>query len=168
MKNQMSKIIWATVLVSVTVVGCNTQNTEEEQTEEAVEQTVEGRYGDTTWSEDEVFDVQSFNFLLGDRDSLDAVLAGQISSACQTKGCWMRLDVEGMDVRVKFKDYGFFVPMNSAGHDAIVKGRFYVDSVSVDQLKEYARDAKKSQEDIDAITDFDYSYSFIADGVIIK
>ncbi|MFT5724672.1 MAG: hypothetical protein ACI9JN_001791 [Bacteroidia bacterium] len=163
----MKKVILYT-LVLLAVSACNQSSTTEEPETETTTEIVAGRYGDTTWTGDDAYDPASFNFLLGDRDSLDAILAGNITSACQAKGCWMKLDVEGMDVRVKFRDYGFFVPMNSAGHDAIVKGTFFVDSVSVNQLKEYAKDAEKTQEEIDAITDYDVQYTFIADGVIIK
>ena len=44
--------------------------------------------------------------------------------ACEKKGCWMELaaDAKGPGVRVTFKDYGFFVPLDSAGRTAKVEG----------------------------------------------
>lgn len=149
------------------LIGCTDPKTTD-STEESSEQVIAGRYGDTLWNTADAYDPASFNFLLGDRDSLDAILSGKISSVCQAKGCWMKMDVEGMDLLVRFRNYGYFVPMNSSGHQATVKGTFYVDSVSVDQLKEYARDAEKSQEEIDAITEHEIRYSFMADGVVIE
>lgn len=170
MKKTIIKNLIAFVIVTSTIVGCKneTTKTESEAETEDVVQTIEGRYGDSTWEVDEAYDAASFNFLLGDRDSLDAVLTGEISSVCQAKGCWMKMDVEGLDMLVRFRDYGYFVPMNGSGHQATVKGTFYVDSTSVDQLKEYARDAEKSQEEIDAITEYEIGYSFMADGVVIE
>ena len=39
------------------------------------------------------------------------------------KGCWMQLEP---GVRVTFKDYGFFVPLDSAGSTARVEGTVQV------------------------------------------
>lgn len=49
---------------------------------------------------------------------------GAVRAACTRKGCWMELS-EGADpsapgCRVTFKDYGFFVPTDSAGSKARV------------------------------------------------
>ena len=51
---------------------------------------------------------------------------GKVRRNCTAKGCWMEL-AEGLDkslqgCRVTFKDYGFFVPTNSAGSSAKVQG----------------------------------------------
>lgn len=52
---------------------------------------------------------------------------GEVRSACSRKGCWMEL-AEGSDAaqpgcRVTFKDYGFFVPTDSAGSKARVEAK---------------------------------------------
>ena len=46
-----------------------------------------------------------------------AKLEGTIEEACHLTGFWMKVKVEGMEdpIRVTFKDYGFFVPLNSTG-----------------------------------------------------
>lgn len=48
----------------------------------------------------------------------------KIRKACEKKGCWMELAAadKGPGVRVTFKDYGFFVPLDSAGSTAKVEG----------------------------------------------
>ncbi len=168
MKKLTNRVLIFALITTTMFVGCKDPKTTETDSEETVEQVIAGRYGDTLWNVADEYDPASFNFLLGDRDSLDAILTGDIASVCQAKGCWMKMDIEGMDVLVRFRDYGYFVPMNSKGHKATVKGTFYVDSVSVDQLKEYAKDAEKSQEEIDAITDYEIRYSLMADGVVIE
>jgi len=166
MKTTLQSTIWV-LLATIALVAC--QNTHQDNTnEETSEKSIAGRYGDTIWNVTDAYDPASFNFLLGERDSLDAILDGEITSVCQAKGCWMKMDVEGMDMLVRFRDYGYFAPMNSAGHKATVKGTFYVDSVSVNQLKEYARDAEKTEEEIDAITEHEMRYSFMADGIVIE
>ena len=48
----------------------------------------------------------------------------QVRRACTRKGCWMELAAtkEAPGVRVRFKDYGFFVPLDAAGASAKVEG----------------------------------------------
>ena len=50
------------------------------------------------------------------------VLTGYVRQACTKKGCWMEIsasaDPKAKSCRVKFKDYGFFVPLDSAGSKA--------------------------------------------------
>ncbi|AUP81022.1 DUF4920 domain-containing protein [Flavivirga eckloniae] len=102
-------------------------------------------------------------------DSINSKMLAKVNSVCQTKGCWMRLSLEdGNEVMVKFKDYGFFVPKDIAGKEVIVNGRAYVKEVPIDELKHYAADAGKSEEDIATITEPKRTFSFEADGVLLK
>jgi hypothetical protein len=55
------------------------------------------------------------------------LVEGEVRRACTRKGCWMELG-EGQDAaapgcRVTFKDYGFFVPLDSAGSKARVEAK---------------------------------------------
>lgn len=57
----------------------------------------------------------------------EVIVEGEVRRACSRKGCWMELaakpgDEKGEGVRVTFKDYGFFVPTDSAGAKARVAG----------------------------------------------
>jgi hypothetical protein len=57
---------------------------------------------------------------------------------CTRRGCWMELS-EALDpalpgCRVTFKDYGFFVPLDSAGSKARVQGTVEVTQVGPDQV----------------------------------
>jgi hypothetical protein len=64
---------------------------------------------------------------------------GQVRKSCQRKGCWMELaqGEKGAGVRVTFKDYGFFVPLDSAGSSARVEGVVKVSELSEDMAKHY-------------------------------
>jgi hypothetical protein len=102
-------------------------------------------------------------------DSVKVVFQSNIKSVCKKKGCWMNLDLsDGNKAFVKFKDYGFFVPLNADGSTAIVSGYASIDVVSVDELKHYAKDAGKSQAEINKIKKAEVTYSLMADGVLIK
>lgn len=55
------------------------------------------------------------------------LVEGNVRSACTRKGCWMELS-QGSEAgapgcRVTFKDYGFFVPIDSAGSKARVEAK---------------------------------------------
>ena len=101
-------------------------------------------------------------------DTLNTKIAGTIDKVCVAKGCWMTLDIDGEnEVMVKFKDYGFFVPTDAKG-DVVINGKAFVTETSVDELRHYAQDAGKSKEDIEAITEPKRTYSFEADGVLLK
>ncbi|NQY06347.1 MAG: DUF4920 domain-containing protein [Flavobacteriaceae bacterium] len=91
-----------------------------------------------------------------------------VNSVCQKKGCWMRLALDDeKEIFVKFKDYGFFMPKNLEG-EVMVNGYAFVEETSVEDLKHFAEDAGKSEEEIAAITEPELTYSFIADGVMIE
>ncbi len=47
---------------------------------------------------------------------------GKVSQVCQRKGCWMILRDGEAHVRVRFKDYGFFLPKDCSGKEAYVEG----------------------------------------------
>ncbi|MFP9113362.1 DUF4920 domain-containing protein [Flavobacterium sp. RHBU_3] len=102
-------------------------------------------------------------------DSVTVKFKTNIKEVCQKKGCWMSLDLsQGKESFVKFKDYAFFVPLNAGGQEAIVHGKAFVSETSVAQLKHYAKDGGKSDEEIAKITKPEVKYGFMADGVLIS
>lgn len=102
-------------------------------------------------------------------DTINEKFYTTINSVCQSKGCWMILELPGVeDVRVKFKDYGFFVPKDIVGKEVIVRGRAYVEETSVEEQKHFAKDAGKSIDEIVSIREPEKSFGFIADGILIK
>lgn len=102
-------------------------------------------------------------------DTIQVKFRSKIGSVCKKKGCWMKMDLaSGKESFIRFKDYGFFVPLNADGSTAIVSGKAFIDVVSVDELKHYEKDAGKSQAEIDKITEPKITYAFTADGVLIE
>ena len=103
-------------------------------------------------------------------DSMAMKVTGKVKEVCQKKGCWMTLvsDQPGYpEMRVTFKDYAFFMPKDLSGKRVVVDGYAYVETTSVDVLRHYAEDAKKSPEEIAAITEPRREVSFEASGVLI-
>lgn len=107
---------------------------------------------------------------LAEQDSVEAKVAGQINNVCQVKGCWMNISDQAASepVFVQFKDYAFFVPKDAAGKDVIIEGVAYREMTSVDDLKHFAKDAGKSDEEIAKITEPVEEIRFLARGVLIK
>jgi len=102
-------------------------------------------------------------------DSVNSKMTAKVDAVCKSKGCWMKLSLEdGNQVMVKFKDYGFFVPKDIEGKEVVINGKAFVNEVSVDEQRHYAEDAGKSAEEIAAITEVKKTYSFEADGVLLK
>lgn len=103
-------------------------------------------------------------------DNLDiSNISGEILDVCPKKGCWMNVKVNTDTVFVKFKDYGFFVPKTGIqGKKVLMTGEIFKDTISVERLKHYAEDAKKSRTEIDLITEPEYKINMIAAGVAIE
>jgi hypothetical protein len=63
---------------------------------------------------------------------------GHVRSACTRRGCWMEVaesaDPKLPGCRVTFKDYGFFVPTDSAGSRAKVQGTLGVDTLPPERV----------------------------------
>ncbi len=114
-------------------------------------------------------DMLAFYQNLPEADTLNTKFSAVVTDVCQSKGCWMKLQLEdGTQAMVRFKDYGFFVPKDIAGKEVIVDGKAFVDMMSVEDQRHYAEDEGKSAEDIAAITEPKKTFSFEASGVLIK
>ena len=106
---------------------------------------------------------------LKEKDTIDVKVKAKIKNVCKKKGCWVTFDLdESKETFVKFKDYGFFMPLNANGYNAIINGKAFIAVETVESLKHYAKDEGKSQEEIDKITQPEVTYSFISDGVLLE
>jgi hypothetical protein len=102
-------------------------------------------------------------------DTIDVKFKTTINEVCKKKGCWMTMELGNEnEAFVKFKDYAFFVPKNADKSEAIVSGKAFMDSISVNDLRHFAKDGGKSEAEIAQITIPEVKYSFQADGVLIQ
>jgi len=158
------------ILVALMVlVSCEgTKNSQENDTqiEEAIS-TVKSNFYGVKIDREKAIDAKQFIADNKDKDSINVKLSGEITSVCQMKGCWMTMNVGDDELRITFKDYGFFVPKNSSGNEAIIEGVLHKKLVDVEMLKHFAEDAGKSEEEIEAITKPKLQFVFEAKGVII-
>jgi hypothetical protein len=164
----MNKIHLFLALVAFALIACKPAVTVE--TPEAT--TVSGQFfGDTIANPDSIVAFTEVLNQLNTSDSINVVMKAKVVDVCQTKGCWMNI-VDPMSddssaVFVQFQDYGFFMPMDIAGREVIVQGVAYKAETSVEDLRHYAEDAGKSEEEINAITAPEFEKKFMASGVIL-
>ncbi len=137
----------------------------EEQTE-ALPST--GIFGETI-TRDGAVAVAEVMDLITENETIEVKVKGTIKEVCQHTGCWLKFDFgDGEEIMVRMKDHAFYVPMDAAGKTAWVDGTATREMISVAMLKHYAEDALKSQEEIDAITEPEMTYTLEARGVIIE
>ncbi len=108
---------------------------------------------------------------LNTQDSVNVILKAKVSEVCQAKGCWMQLVDNHANsdeqLMVKFKDYAFFVPKDIAGREVLIEGVAFKEETPVDELRHYAEDAGKSEEEIAKITEPVTEKKFMATGVVV-
>lgn len=106
---------------------------------------------------------------MGNKESAQVKVVGEVDEVCQAKGCWMTIKLDnGELMRVKFKDYAFFVPKDIQGRTVVFEGEAKVKTTPVSELQHYAHDAGKSKEEIAAIKEPKKELTFLADGVLLK
>jgi hypothetical protein len=66
-----------------------------------------------------------------------------VAAVCKKKGCWFTMSGEGVDkeVRVRMKDYSFFVPKNSEKAVVVAEGTLTQREIPQDEAQHYADDA---------------------------
>lgn len=125
-------------------------------------------FGDSI-TQDGAIDANQLASLIKGNDSLKVKITGKIEEVCQKKGCWMNMNIgNNQSMKVRFKDYAFFLPKDASEKTVFVEGIAYTDTTSVAELKHYAEDGGKSKEEIEKINEPEISLSFEANGVIIK
>jgi hypothetical protein len=95
------------------------------------------------------------------------VVEGVVDRACTTKGCWLQLAPAAGEegVRVTFKDYAFFIPMNAAGMKARAQGIMTVKRLSKKDADHLAAEGAKLTRNPDGTAT---EISFVASGVELR
>ena len=106
--------------------------------------------------------------MLKGKDTVSVKIRAKAISSCASKGCWMTLQIDGQNTAfVKMKDYGFFVPTAIADKNVVLDGIAFIKTTTVEELKHYAEDGKKSQAEVDAIREPKKEIRFLANGILV-
>ncbi|HVG24888.1 MAG TPA: DUF4920 domain-containing protein [Thermoanaerobaculia bacterium] len=91
------------------------------------------------------------------------VVEATVTNACDRKGCWMQLTADGApNMRVTFKDYAFFVPLDSKGMKARAEGVTVVKTLSKKDADHLESEGAKLNRNADGTAK---EVSFVASGV---
>ena len=95
------------------------------------------------------------------------VVEGVIAKACTNKGCWMELAPAAgkPGVRVTFKDYAFFIPLDSKGMKAKAEGVATVKTLSKKDADHLEGEGAKLTRNADGTAN---EVSFLANGVELR
>ncbi|CAM1351849.1 DUF4920 domain-containing protein [Tenacibaculum insulae] len=165
----MKRIVFYCLVLSVLLVGCKVEKKEEVKEIESSKITFTS-FGEKIESNDALSANEMSDKFKGLKigDTINVKFASTIGEVCTKKGCWMVLPVGEEKTMVRFKDYGFFMPLDSKDSEVIVAGKAFVKETSVDELRHYAEDAGKTKEEIEKITEPKKEFSFLAHGVLMK
>ncbi|KAA9339737.1 DUF4920 domain-containing protein [Hymenobacter busanensis] len=167
----MKRSFFVLALALASLAGCQQQSSPETAAAAAPDSKAAGEaksYGEAI-TEADAQPLSALPTVLGDKDSAQVKLVGTITDVCQARGCWMKMQTaDGKEMRVRFKDYAFFVPKDIKGKTAVIDGWVHREEVPVEDLQHYATDAGKSDKEIAAITKPEQQVNFEANGVLIK
>jgi hypothetical protein len=93
------------------------------------------------------------------------VVEGVIAASCTRKGCWMQLAPAAeseQSVRVTFRDYGFFIPLQAKGMSARAEGVAVVTTLSKADADHLEGEGAKLKRNEDGTA---LEVSFVANGV---
>lgn len=101
-------------------------------------------------------------------ETVETKIKAKVLDVCSKKGCWVKLQVnDSTTAFVKMKDYGFFVPLAAIGKTVVIDGEVKMKTTSVAELQHYAEDAKKTKEEIAAITKPEKEIRVLAKGIVV-
>ncbi len=162
----MNKIVFFLMVLLITTGSCTNKFSIKD-----TELTNYDSFGDQISSEDIYFKnaIAEKYEDIKEGDTVNIAFTSTVNDVCKAKGCWMKVALDNdKETMVKFKNYGFFVPKDIENQTVIVQGKAFVSEMSVEEQQHFASDAGKSKAEIAAITTPKKTYSFIANGVLIK
>lgn len=162
----MKKIL-SFALIAATFVACS-QSPKQAENEAPAGEEKELVFGEDFNAENVVL-ATSLNDLMEGQSRKEVTVKANVNAVCKKKGCWMDVDLgNGEEMKVTFKDYGFFVPLDIDSQTVVMHGVATYDTIPVDVLKHYAEDAGKSEDEIAMITDAELQLVFEATGVKLE
>ena len=167
----MKKSILVLAVIGLFFTACKTSSSDKKEVKQEKVAVNYDAFGAKITAEEALTSVEMLDKFKGLKvgDSVHVKFASKINEVCSKKGCWMKLSLgDGTETMVRFKDYGFFMPLDSNGREVIVEGIAKVKETSVADLKHFAEDAGKSKEEIAKITAPKMEFAFEASGVLMK
>ena len=170
----MKHSIWAVSLAGLAILsscgGGENSTADQQKRQENKEKREFTAYGEAFKpAKGEVLRMKDLGAKMEAEGGAEGVFAAEIVQTCTKMGCWMNVKGPNKDtIMVYMKDHAFFVPLDGMqGKRALISGKAYFDTVSVELQKHLLEDAGAPQADIDAITEPKFEMAIEAAGVMI-
>jgi len=162
----MKKIFLFIISISlILIIACNNKQVTTTKVNDSTGETIT-YYGDAFDADETAISINKLYKKMQKTALLNTTIKGEVENVCLKKGCWMTIkNDDGEPMRVTFKDYAFFMPMDCHNKTVTFKGKAYQDTTSVDMLRHYAEDEGLPTEEINKITEPKVEIAFEATGV---
>jgi len=152
------------------LLACNAQESKQDHLDKSDDKKDYVVFGDKINAENAITNIEMAEkyFMMAVTDTFRTKFKATVTDVCKAKGCWMKVQLQdGQETMIRFKDYGFFMPKDITGKEVIVNGFAFVEAMSVEDQKHYAKDGGQSEDEIAKIIEPKKTYGFEADGVLL-
>lgn len=98
----------------------------------------------------------------------EIAVTGTVEKLCQEKGCWMVIKDGDTQVRVTFKNYGFFVKPTVMGKAVTAQGVLIQKDISKAEAIHYLVDQGMSRQEAEKVGVAKKEMTFVASGVVVS
>lgn len=146
------------IALSLLVISCGKQAKMES----------DGKYGES-FKTDSAISVGEAMRTMENSNELQAVVSGTVTEVCKSEGCWLMLKNEGgEDLYIDIAEKKFHLMPDIEGKKVAVKGVLTKDPISIEEQKQMAREAGKTETEINAITTPKDDITMEATGLVIQ
>jgi hypothetical protein len=99
---------------------------------------------------------------------MPVVVKGTVAEVCKSEGCWLMLKNEGgEDLYIDIAGKKFHLTPDIEGKTVAVKGVLTKEPISIEEVKQMAREAGKTEAEVNAITSIKDDIAMEATGLIV-
>lgn len=115
-----------------------------------------------------VVELEEFDVLAKNTDTLFVKLKAGVSEVCIEDGCWFRINLyDRHRMIVEIENDAFTIPTDAAGKHVMIDGKTFIQTRSEEEMKRFAKEAGELQWIIDTIHGTHIQRTFIAKSVVI-
>ena len=115
-----------------------------------------------------VVELEEFDVLAKNTDTLYVKLKAGISEVCLEDGCWFRINLHDRHrMIVEIENDAFSIPTDMAGRHVMIEGKTYMQMRTEEEMKRFAMQAGELQWIIDTISGAHYQRTFLATSAVI-
>ena len=122
-------------------------------------------FGEKIPTDQKALSISQVKSSMNANESKEVLISAVTDKVCKKKGCWMSMKDGDESIRIRFKNYAFFVPKDADNQRFLAIGKMIKKETSIADQKHYLEDANASKEEISAVTSPKIELEFIASGI---